>query len=75
MDLANKNTSLSSSHIRILDFSFDDGEENVAKWHYEWFPWLIVGAFCTIFRAGLVWRGLGAQFGRKTIENQPKLKC
>ncbi len=35
---------------------------------------MILGAFCTIFRAGRVWKGLGAQFGRKTTENQPKLK-
>ncbi len=32
------------------------------------------GAFCTIFRAGPVWKGSGAQFGRKTAHHQPKLK-
>jgi hypothetical protein len=42
---------LSSGHMRILDFSFDGGTENVTKWHYNSSPGLIIGAFCTIFRA------------------------
>ncbi len=41
---------LSSGHMRILDLIFDDGIENVTKWHYNLFPGLIVGAFCTICR-------------------------
>ncbi len=57
---------LSSSHIRILDFSFDGGTENVTKWHYDW-------SLCTIFRAGPDGRGPGAKFGRKTAENRPTL--
>jgi hypothetical protein len=59
------NAKLSSSHIRILDFSFDAGTEHVTKWHSNYVLGLICGAVCTIFRAGPVWRGLGAQFGRK----------
>ncbi len=64
---------LRSSLMRILDFSFDGGTENVTKWYSNWSPGLILGEFCTIFRAGPVWRGLGAKFGRKTAENRPKL--
>ena len=42
---------LSGSLMRILDFSFDGGTENVTKWHWNSFPGLILGAFCIIFRA------------------------
>ncbi len=62
---------LSSGHMRISDFSFDGGTESVTKWQYNPFPGLIIGAFCTIFRAWPVYRGLGAKFGRKTAENRP----
>ncbi len=48
------NNLLSISLMRILDFSFDGGTENVTKWHYTWSPGLILGVFCTIFRAGPV---------------------
>ncbi len=65
---------LSSSHIRILDFSFDGGTANVTKWHYNLLPGLMLGAFCTVLRAGPGRRGLGAQCGWKTAENLPKLK-
>jgi hypothetical protein len=65
---------LSSSHIRILDFSFDGGKEIVTKWRSNWSPGVTLSAFCTIFRAGPVWKGLGTQLGRKTVENRPKLK-
>ncbi len=67
-------TVLSSGHTRIFDFSFGGGTENVTKWHSIWFRGLFLGAFCTNFRAGPVWKGLGAQFGRKAAENRPKLK-
>ncbi len=59
--------------MRILDFSFDGGTENDTKLHDNSSPGLIIGAVCTIFRAGHVWRGLRAKFGRKTAENLPKL--
>ncbi len=38
-----------------------------------WSPWLILGTFCTIFRARPVGTGLGAKFGRKLAKN-PKHK-
>ncbi len=62
----------SSSHVLILDFSLDGGPEAVTKWYSNWCPGLILGAFCTFFRAGPVWRGHGAQLCRKKTENQPK---
>ncbi len=37
-------------------------------------PVLILGAFCTNFRAGPVWKGLGAKLGPKTTEKRQKLK-
>jgi hypothetical protein len=40
---------LSSSHILILDFSFDGGTDNFTKSHYNWSPGLISGEFGTIF--------------------------
>ncbi len=46
------NTFLSSSHIWTLDFSFDGGTENFTKCHYNLSPGLVLGAFCTICRAG-----------------------
>ncbi len=58
----------------FLDFSFDGGTEYVTKLHYIWFAGLILGALCTIVRAGPVWKGLGAQFGRKAAENRPQPK-
>ncbi len=39
--------------------------ENVTNLHYDYLPGLILGAFCTMFRAGPVWNGLGTQFGPK----------
>ncbi len=69
-----KQPKLSSSHIRMSDFSFDGGTEHVTEWHSNWSPGPILGACCTIFRAGPVWEGLGAQFGGKTTPNRPKLK-
>ena len=45
-----------------------------AKLHCNWYPVVILATFCTIFRAGPVWKGLGAQFGRKAAEIRPKLK-
>ncbi len=45
---------LSSGHMRILDFSFDGGIEKVTQWHSNSSPGLIIGAFCTIFRAWLL---------------------
>ncbi len=64
---------LSRSLIRILDFNLDGGRENVTKWHYIGSPVLILIAFCIIFRAGPVWKGLGAQFRRKATANLPRL--
>ena len=49
--------------MRILYFSFVGGTESVTKSHYNSSPGLIIGAFCTIFRAWPVERGLGAKFG------------
>ncbi len=66
--------SLSSGHIRILDFSLDGGTENVTKCYSNLFPGPILNPSCTIFRAGPVWRGPGAQCGRTPIANRPKLK-
>ena len=63
-----------SSHMQILDLSFDGGAENLTKCNYNWFPELILGGFCTSFRAGPVWKGLVAQLGRKMTENRPKHK-
>ncbi len=63
---------LSGSHNRILYFRIDGGAQHVTKLHYTWLPVLVLSAFCTICRAGPVWRGSGAQFGRKTVENRPK---
>ncbi len=60
---------LSSSLMRILNFSFDGGTANVTKWHSSWSPGLILGAFWTIFRAGPVWSGPGAKFGRKPAKH------
>ena len=37
--------------MQILDSSFDGGLENVTKWHPHSPPGLIIGSFCTIFRA------------------------
>ncbi len=60
--------------MRISDFGFDGGTEHVTKAPYNWSPGLILGAFCTIFRAGPFWKGLGAKFGQKAAENEPTLK-
>ena len=37
---------------------------------YNWSPGLILGAFCTIFRARPVGTGPGAKLGRKPSKNQ-----
>jgi hypothetical protein len=42
----------------------------VTKRPLNWSPGLILGAFCTIFRARPVGTGLGAKFGRKPAKNQ-----
>ncbi len=65
---------VSDSHNTTLYFSFDGGTKNATKWHFHWCPGRMLGVFRTICRAGPVWRGLGARFGRKTTENRPKLK-
>ncbi len=65
---------LSISHMRISDFSFDGGTEHVTKCNSTCSSALILGALCTIFRAGPVWKGLGAKFGRKTAENRKQHK-
>ena len=49
-------------------------QEMVTKLPWNWSPGLILGAFCTIFRARPVGTGLGAKFGRKTAQNRPKPK-
>jgi hypothetical protein len=49
-------------------------QKTATKCHYNWFPGLNVGAFSTTLRAGPVWRGPGAKFGRKATENRPKLE-
>ncbi len=43
-------------------------QELATNWSYNWFPGLILGAFCTIFRACPVGVGLGAKFGREMTE-------
>ncbi len=42
----------------------------VTKRPSNWSPGLILGAFCTIYRARPVGRGLGAEFGRKPAKNK-----
>ena len=42
----------------------------VTKRHCNWSPGLILGAFCTIFRARPVGTGLGVKFGRKPAKKQ-----
>ncbi len=61
--------SLINSHTRILDFRLDGGIENVTKLYSNLLPGPILRASCTISRAGPVWKGLGAKFGRKPIEH------
>jgi hypothetical protein len=48
-------------------------QKMVTKRPYNWSPGLILGAFCTIFRARPVATGLGAKFGRKPAKNQIKI--
>jgi hypothetical protein len=49
-------------------------KKDVTKRHYNWSPGLVLGTFCTIFRAGPVWMGLGApvrtESGRKSAETK-----
>ena len=52
-------------------FIFVGADQNmVTKRPQNWSPGLILGAFCTIFRARPVGTGLGAKFGRKPAKNQ-----
>jgi hypothetical protein len=44
----------------------------VTKRPYSWSLGLILGAFCTIFRARSVGTGLGAKFGRKLAKSRNK---
>ncbi len=46
-------------------------DQNMAtKRHYNLYPGLILGAFCTILRAPPVGTGLGAKFCQKPVKNQ-----
>jgi len=52
--------------VRISHIDFNGGAHNGLKWNYNLYPRLILYMFYIIFRAGPVWRGPGAKFGRKT---------
>ncbi len=56
------------THFQFLIVGPD--QEMATKRPYNWSPGLILGAFCTIFRARPVGTGLGAKFGRKPAKNQ-----
>ena len=55
----------------ILVFGLD--QEFATKWLYNWFTELILGAFCTIFRAWPLGAGLGAKLGREMAEKDENL--
>ncbi len=56
------------THFKSLFVGVD--QKMVTKRFYNCSPGLILGAFCTIFRARPVGTGLGAKFGRKPAKNQ-----
>ena len=56
------------THLIFLIMGPD--QKTVTKWHYNRSPGLIVGEFCTIFRARPLQGSLGAKFGRKPAKNQ-----
>ncbi len=56
------------THFKFLFLGPD--QKMVTKRPENWPPGLILGAFCTIFRARPVGAGLGAKFGRKPAKNQ-----
>jgi hypothetical protein len=56
----------------MLVFGLD--RELATKWLYNWSSGLVLAEFCTIFRAWLVQRGPGANFGQKPDQNSKKLK-
>ena len=53
----------------ILFLSMGPDQQMVSKRPWNWSPGLMLGAFCTIFRARPVGTGLGANFGGKIAEN------
>ncbi len=53
----------------FLILTLGPDQKSVMKRPYNWSPGLILGAFCTLFRAGPVGTGLGAKFGRKPAKN------
>ncbi len=65
---------LGGAHGRIVDFQFWDQPEQGNPMAFEVVSGADFDALSNIFRAGLVWSGAGAEFGREAAENRQNRK-
>ncbi len=55
-------------------FSFHGGTQHVTKWHWNWFPGLILNAFCTIVKPDPSGGVLGSSLAGERPKSRQKFK-